>query len=272
LRRLLRCAQADAESVASRGARVAFVTCGYDTAFEPVAHQVSGKCRQIDQVFPVGGAVQWTLWVVDDDLDQPNFAQSVLGAPVPRGTRVEVLPLRNRAAGGQKGRAILAGFAAALEDDPSLDAVVYVNLNLKVDARLAATGVRHILGGADAAVGTRSRRRGGAVYGAGTMSRVKSVVFNRLVRACLPALQAWEDTNAPMKVFSAECARLLSQSAVIPRVTMDVEWLTLLSAWNHRVVPYPVVWTQRQGSRPPWHLAVRSAADIVKVRLLWAAS
>lgn len=265
--RVLRRARRDAAWLRQRGARVAFVAASYDTDFEPVAEQVEGKCAQIAAVFP-DDRVRWTLWLVDDDPDHPEFADGAARAAVDP-ARLRTLSLPQKTPGGSKGRAILEGMRAALDADPALDALVYVNLNLKVDAQLSATGIRLVAQGADAAIGTRSRRRGGAVYGAGKLGRLKSVLFNRLVTTALPQLRGWRDTNAPMKVFSPGSARTLFENAVIPRVTMDVEWLTLLRAAGARVEPFGVVWTQRPGSSPPWHLVLRSAADVVVIRRTW---
>jgi hypothetical protein len=265
----LRTAQQDAGFLSERALRVAFVACSYDTDFEPVESQVAAKCDQIARSFPAGGPVSWVLWVVDDDANHPDFGAAARRASVADGVQIRTLSLAHRPAGGAKGRAILAGFRTALEEDPALDALVYINLNLKVDAQLAATGIRRIVEGADAAIGTRSSSRGGRVVGAGRLGRVKSIAFNRLVTGLLPQLRGWRDTNAPMKVFAPSAARLLFENAVIPRVTLDVEWLTLLRAAQARVEPFGVVWTQRPGSSPPWHLVLRAAADVVIIRRRW---
>ena len=265
-RSAVRRARTDAAAVVARRARVAFVACSYDTAFEPIEAQVVAKCAQLRDIFAPGCSVEWSLWIVDDDPRREGFCDAARRANVPQ---VRTLVLSDRTPGGAKGRALLSGFQAALSEEPALDAVVYVNLNLKVDARLAATGIRLVLDGADAAIGTRSPEHGGRVEGAGRVGRLKSVAFNRLVTGVLPQLRGWRDTNAPMKVFSPKAATLLFENAVIPRVTMDVEWLTLLRAANARVEPFGVVWTQRPGSRPPWHLVARSAADVVAIRRHW---
>ena len=63
---------------------------------------------------------------------------------------------------GLKGQALLDGMAAALRAQPDLDAVIYINLNLKVNAVFSAPGLLQLLrGNCDAAIGSRAGRDGG---------------------------------------------------------------------------------------------------------------
>ena len=107
------------------------------------------------------------------------------------------------------------------------------------------------------------------MVGAGKLGRVKSRGFNLLTRTILPPLSRFRDTNAPMKVFSADAARILVAEGRNPNVTMDCEWLMILHKRRVRVSAFPVVWTQRPGSRPPWHLIPASVRDLVTIRRRW---
>lgn len=256
--------------MAERPYRVGFVTCSYDTAFEPIAQQVHRKLEQLARTFPADGPVRPSLWVVDDLPAASGFGRAVESAFAGRPELADdrhLLPMRSapQRPGGLKGRALLDGFAAAIEH--GADAVIYLNLNLKVDATHAAPAVEALRGdGYHAAIGTRAPEEGGTVLGAGFSGRLKSRGFNRLTGLVLPPLRRYRDTNAPLKAFDRETARSLVERARNPNVTMDCEWLLLLHELQRRVFVYPITWRQRPGSRPPWHLVVRSTLDLFELR------
>ncbi|MBL4848999.1 MAG: hypothetical protein JKY65_26035, partial [Planctomycetes bacterium] len=158
------------------------------------------------------------------------------------------------------------GIARAVEiDDP--DVIVYLNLNLKVDAAFAVPGVRAVAAGeADVAIGTRASAEGGQALGRGLLGEAKSRGFNLLARALLPALRPYADTNAPLKVLSRRAAGLLLEEARVPHVTLDCEWLVIFHAHRLRVQAYPVVWRQRDGSKIPWHVTGQSLLDLIHLR------
>lgn len=278
---LLNRARADGRALTTRPPRpisVAVVACSYDTGFEPVADQVLGKIEQLTEAFGVDGPVSWSLWIVDDlppeaaftDAARAGFAAAP-AALLDQG-RLHCVPMstRPRQPGGLKGRALLDGMQAALDAEPALDAVVYVNLNLKVSAQHIATGLRVLLDGAcDAAMGTRAPAHGGAVIGAGALGRFKSKVYSRLARALLPPLASHLDTNAPMKIFGRAAAEHLLARAEIDQVTMDCEWLMIMYEGGFRVAQWPVAWTQREGSRPPWGMIGLGVADLWRIRRRW---
>lgn len=254
--------------------RVAFVTSSYDTAFEPVAGQVRARIMQLRDAYGTGGPLSWSLWVVDDLGEDSIFSTAVQDGfscePVLlRQGRVRLVPLGSGAArpGGVKGKALRDGMAAALAEPGGQDALVYINLNLKVDAVLSAPGLATVLAGAsDVAIGTRARRDGGVVVGAGAAGRAKSIAWNLLVRAMLPELAGWYDTNAPVKIFTPAAARHLIDRARIDSVSMDAEWLLLMQRAGFRLSRFPVAWVQRQGSRPPWHLVTGCFRDVLAIR------
>jgi hypothetical protein len=264
----------------SAPAEIAYVTSPYDTDFAPLAPQLLGKVEELRALWGDDGAVRWSLWLVDDRPLAEGFTRRALAAILAdegarrlhEQGRLRVIPIQRLPArrGGRKGRAILDGMGAALAALPTLRALIYINLNLKVPAALSALGLEPVLDGeCDAAVGSRAAEDGGEVRGAGRLGRVKSVAFNRLTRALLPPLSRYGDTNAPLKVFAPRAATFLYEEATIPRVTMDIEWLAMLHARGWRVQTFPVIWTQRPGSRPPWHLVPQSAIDIALVRRRW---
>lgn len=251
-------------------ARVAVVATSYDTDFEPIADQVRRKLVELDALFE-GTAVAWSLWIVDDLPPAAGFGAAVRSVDHPH---LRCRPIRSRppAPGGFKGRAVLDGMQAALDADPGLTALVYVNLNLKVDARQLGVGLRALIDDvADVAVGTRAPEDGGVVVGAGTLGRVKSRIFAGIARAALPPLAGYGDTNAPMKLFNAAAARFLLQVARLDHVTLDVEWLTAVHAGGWRVTRFAIGWQQRPGSSPPWHLVAMSMRDVARVRRWWKA-
>ncbi len=284
LEALLHKAQEDAQTLkeslenqtTSVPCQVAFVTSSYDTDFEPLAEQIHTKVTQLDGIYGQQGPVEWSLWLVDDLPSHANFTRRANNAiksldPAYQ-SRVHCVRLRSLPPGpnGRKGRALLDGMEAAWRNLPHLRAVVYVNLNLKVHAALSASALRRILvGNYDAAIGSRHPNDGGQAVGNGTLGLIKSRIFCKLVHICIPPLQPYGDTNAPMKAFSIQTAKLLWQNAHIPNVTMDVEWLAMLHHHRRRLAIVPVVWTQRPGSNPPWHLILPSIVDVVRIRHLW---
>lgn len=249
-------------------APVAIVATSYDTAFEPIADQVRFKLGQLEALF-AETAIDWTLWIVDDLPAAQGFGTAVRSVESPRLRCIPLESTRKRR-GGLKGRAVLDGMQAALEHTPGLAALAYVNLNLKVDARQLGAGLAAILGDtADIAIGSRAAADGGVVIGAGRLGRVKSKLFAGIARTALPPLKGYGDTNAPMKLFSANAARHLIAAARLDHVTLDVEWLTLAHAGGWRIARFPIGWVQRPGSRPPWHLVALSLRDVVRVRRWW---
>lgn len=271
-------ADALGEWLKGRGRRlsVAFVTCSYDTGFESVASQVAAKVGELVNVFGVDGPVRWSLWIVDDLPSADGFSARVeegfrrCPPALNRDGRLRCIPMTTLAApeGGLKGQAILDGMRAALVEQP--DALVYINLNLKVSATLAATGLRTMVRGPwDVCVGSRACVDGGRTVGAGAKGRLKSKGYNLLVRRALPPLERYKDTNAPMKILSTAAARFLVESARITTVTFDAEWLLLLEHFGFGITLFPVTWTQRPGSKPPWHLILACALDVWRIRRRW---
>ncbi len=245
--------------------RVAFVACSYDTAFEPPADQVEEKIHQLQEAFGIDEGVEWSLWVVDDLPAEIGFTHAVevgfsrVDPRLRQAARLRCLPMHSEVPrpGGLKGRALLDGMGAALEADPVV--VVYLNLNLKVDALLSAVGIEAVSADrADVAVGSRARGDGGLAVGAGALGRVKSRVYSRIARTALPPLAQYVDTNAPVKVFSAAAAAHLVAHARLDDVTLDCEWLLLSQTAGFRMCRFPIAWIQRAGSRPPWHLIALS--------------
>ena len=250
-------------------ANVSFVACGYDTAFESLRGQVYRKLAQLETFF--GDRVDWTLTVIDDVPRERALSRHAREAAAQLGLehRLRLVEFAGRRFedGRQKGEALRQGFAYAA-DEIAPDALVYLNLNLKVHAGFAATGLYHVLVQRQpAAIGTRSPEEGGHVRGAGSLGRVKSRAFNLWGSAVLPPLAAFRDTNAPMKVFGREAVSLICSRSAVDHITMDCEWLLLLYLEGLNPIRYPIVWTQREGSRPPWHRVPASALDVLRMRL-----
>ena len=149
---------------------VAFIACSYDTWFESLDMQLHEKVRQLTDAYGLEGPVRWLLWVVDDLPDTDGFGRNVQNAfnsapdlRILEG-RLHVLKMSSckPCPEGLKGQALLDGMAAALRAQPDLDAVIYINLNLKVNAVFSAPGLLQLLRGTcDAAIGSRAGRDGG---------------------------------------------------------------------------------------------------------------
>ncbi|MEM6532407.1 MAG: hypothetical protein AAF654_07275 [Myxococcota bacterium] len=265
---LLRRAYRDARTVRALRPRLSFIASGYDTTFTSLERQVYRKLAQLEATYR---DLEWRLIVVDDlpvhfELEAAaHRAGERFGSP----NRVAILPYGGARFedGREKGAALLQAmrYACAAE---APDALCYLNLNLKVHAAFSATGMRRVLGdGHAAAIGTRSPEEGGWPRGAGSLGRTKSRIFNALVASLLPEIGRYRDTNAPLKVFSPEAARLLSDRARVRHITMDCEWLVLLHQEGLHPVRFPIVWTQARGSQPPWHRVPASAFDILRLRI-----
>ncbi len=256
--------------------RVAVVTTSYDTGFESVEDQVVAKVHELTSAFGLDGPVRWSLWIVDDLPRKAGFSARIEAAfercaPVLRQqARLRCIPMTSAKPRkhGLKGRALLDGMKAALAERH--DAIVYVNLNLKVHAAQVATGLlRMVTGGWDACVGSRATIDGGTVVGAGKAGRAKSIGFNRLVRAAIPVLTRYKDTNAPLKIFGAEAAACIVAQSRIQTVTFDAEWLMILHEHGMSTALFPVIWVQRRGSRPPWTQIPACFMDVVRIRRAW---
>lgn len=263
------------ERLEGRELEVAFVTCSYDTSFEPVSEQVRRKVEELLLVFPEGGPVKLSLLVVNDAprVESDAFARAVLegfSRCPPRLAdegRLRLVPLSTTGQGpfGRKGRALREGMRLALER--GADVVVYVNLNLKAHAAQAATGLRTLLDEClDAAVGSRARKDGGAQLGAGALGALKSRAYNRLTRAALPPLEGFLDTTGPMKVLRRRAAAVVVDRARIDGAGFDGEWLCVLWAHGLRAGRFPLRWVQRRGSRPPWALVGRMVLELARLR------
>ncbi len=270
-------AAALAECLGDRAIEVAFVACSYDTAMEPVEDQVAAKVAQLQEAFGLDGPVRWSLWIVDDLPPGARFSARVEAGfercpgLLLEQDRLRCVPLTSAkpTRAGLKGQALLDGMSGALDEGAEI--LVVINLNLKVRAELAATGLRAMIeGGWDACIGSRAAVDGGQVTGAGKLGRAKSIGFNRYVRGMLPELDRYKDTNAPMKIFSANAARCLIHKATIQTVTMDAEWLLLLHRNGFDVTVFPVAWAQRPGSRPPWAMIPACALDVARIRAMWS--
>ena len=247
---------------------VAIVATSYDTAFEPIADQVQQKLAELAGLFD-GTDIDWTLWIVDDLPAAAGFGAAVQSVEHPC---LRCVPIRSRqpTTGGFKGRAVLDGMQAALDVNPETAALVYVNLNLKVDARQLGVGLRRLLDdSADVAIGSRAPDDGGVAIGAGELGRIKSRIFAGIARTAVPLLRGYGDTNAPMKLFNTAAAQHLLSVARLDHVTLDVEWLTVMHAGDWRVTRFPIGWRQRPGSSPPWHLIALSLRDVARVRRWW---
>lgn len=258
--------------------RLAFVVCSYDTAFESVADQIEEKIRQLTAAYSIEESIQWSLWVVDDlpaqrgfgDAVREGFRRADVRLRLTASLRCVSMVSRAPRKGGLKGRALIDGFSAALRWQP--DVVIYLNLNLKVDAQMSALCVEAVAHGqADVAVGSRFSGDGGIVIGAGPLGRLKSRVFSRMARTALPSLGAYVDTNAPVKVFSAAAAAHLVRHARLDDVTLDCEWLLLVQSAGFRMARFPIAWIQRPGSRPPWHMVALTLRDVWRLRQRWIA-
>lgn len=253
---------------------VAFVTTGYDTAFAPLTQQLSDRVTQLETLMAPTPRARWTLRVVDDLSAGPAFggrARAAIAELRARGEAGDRVLFMSAPPGARapciKGRSLLHGMADVLAGPREPSAIVYVNLNLKVDIAHAGQGLRRVVTeGADAAVGSRAAADGGEAIGRGRRGEFKSRAYNRLVRWAMPRLAAYRDTNAPMKVLAPRAARLLVDQGRIDGVTMDAEWLDLLEARGFRVVRYPVVWRQISGSHPPWGSVVPSLVDVLAMR------
>ena len=163
--RLLLDAIQSAQSISSK-ASIAFVACSYDTKFESVTAQVTGRIEQLIAGFGTNAPIDWSLWIVDDLPSTQGFAADVDAAytqfeELNRQGRLQCLAMETKARrpGGLKGRALLEGIERILRERPQVDAVVYLNLNLKVHAALAAPGIAAVLAGRCAvAVGSRAEK------------------------------------------------------------------------------------------------------------------
>ena len=185
--------------------------------------------------------------------------------------RLHCIPMSSKAPrdGGLKGRAILDGMHAALNHQ-NYDAIAPINLNLKVNLQCVTAGLVSVLmGRCHAAIGSRAHEDGGLVLGAGRLGRLKSRVYSRIARTALPPLADFIDTNAPVKIFSAEATAYLLDRARIDQVTLDCEWLIIMHEGQYSMLRFPVAWVQRSGSKPPWHLILLCLRDVYRIRRFW---
>jgi hypothetical protein len=142
-----------------------------------------------------------------------------------------------------------------------------VNLNLKVHAAQAATGLLALTdSGALAAIGSRARRDGGDQSGAGVVGRGKSLVFNRIVAGALPALAEFRDIGSPMKLLSRRATDAILARARVDELSYEPEWLSILAAQGEPLARFGILWRQRSGSRPPLEKSLLMLREVRRVR------
>ena len=241
---------------------VCLVTCSYDTDFEPVRQQVETKLNELRAVLE-----HFTLVIVNDAFKPENFAQIVQDIDAPEIILHELETL-SETKWGQKGLAIREGMRFALTLEP--DYLAYINLNLKVDAKLIADGLNLIQNQElDGIIGSRHHQEGGQRIGAGRLGTLKSAIFSRYARRLLPPLEKIQDTNGPMKIFSPHAMACIVQLSKCNGAFFDCEWLLILQENKLSIGLFPIKWVQRPGSRPPWSLVRESLKEVLKMRNRW---
>jgi hypothetical protein len=274
-RAALRSARADADALTQQlGGRplsVAFVATSYDTGFEPVAQQTEGKLEELAGIFPLTDGVRWTLTVVNDapTARAAEFDDGVRSAQdrsaLADHLRLERLPAAHDSAWGMKGRALRHGFEVLLDERP--DVLVYLNLNLKVHAAQAASGLRRLVQDQlGAAIGSRAFADRGRSLGAGWLGRTKSQAWVEMVHGALPELLDFGDVSGPMKLLRREAAQVLVDEATVDGAGFDCEWLALLRSHGFELGRFPLLWVQREGSRPPFELVSEMVRELRNIR------
>lgn len=238
------------------------VTCAYDTDFEPITEQLSSKLLQIRKDFE-----HFTLLVMNDAADQHRFAEAIREIDAPE-VILHNVDISQKCKWGRKGLALREGLRIGLRLDA--DYYAYINLNLKVDARFIQSGIEAMRKNEwEAALGSRDPKDGGQRRGAGALGQLKSLVFGQCAHKLLPTLGALNDTNAPVKIFSPRSAQLIVNLAQSESAFFDCEWILILIENNIRTGTFPIVWTQRAGSRPPWRLVKQSVEELHQIQIRW---
>lgn len=259
--------------------RVAIVTCLYDTGFTSLKDQISVRVKQIAAALDDIPKLQWRFLLIDDS---PRGRSEEIHAAfefcerqvtMKSGT-LSTLPLfhdgRWRPAKDRKGLALRHGFNFLIQKDPGWDALVYINLNLKVDmVQLPSVLKPVLLGEADVAIGTRSPGEGGSVLGAGFAGRLKSVVYNALATGALSPLKPFADTNAPVKIGTEDAMGHLLSVARVEDVSFDTEWVLAFLEGGFSIQKIGVLWSQLPGSRPPWSSIPKVLLSLVNQRRRW---
>ena len=234
------------------GMHLAVCTTAYDTGHESVALQVQRKIEGLRSIFPEG---QWSFYVASES---PEFTAAVEQGVADAGSaETHIVLFTRRHRGDTKGLGLRHALRAAMTGAGRMqaDALAYINLNLKVDARYLADALAPIArGDADVVVGTRAPSEGGEATGQGTLGLAKSRAWSALARAMVPSLAGFADPNAPLKVMTRAACQVVLEGARVDGVGLDAEWLCLWQATGQRMIKVPIVWTQRPGSSPPWHL------------------
>lgn len=259
--------------------RVGIVTCLYDTGFTPLGNQVNARIAQIADALDAIPKLEWRFLLVDDS---PRGRSREIAAAfnncrktleIQNGT-FDTVPLfedaRRRKAKDRKGLAIRRGFQQLIGEQKSWDALVYINLNLKVHmGQLPSVLKPVLLKECDVAIGTRSPGEGGCVLGAGFAGRLKSVIYNALATTALPPLKPFADTNAPVKIGTEDAIRHLLEVAQVEDVSFDTEWVLAFLEGGFEVETIGVLWSQLKGSRPPWTSVPKVLLSLVEQRKRW---
>ena len=240
------------------------VACSYDTDFESIETQIERKCAEIESVFSQPETISIVFHLIDDTPEerimQAGFSPSLIRV---HRHRLETQKAPDR--WGLKGLALREGFVRALSQEG--EAFAYINLNLKAHAAQLATAFRTLYDeNAMVAVGSRAARDGGQQAGAGTLGKLKSRVYNRLVVAAFSELAPYRDTNGPMKVFKRDGAKALVKHARVDDVGLDVEWLMIWIRAGFEIKRFSLLWQQREGSHPPWSKTALMLSDLARLR------
>ncbi|HXE72118.1 MAG TPA: glycosyltransferase [Candidatus Nitrosotenuis sp.] len=176
--------------------------------------------------------------------------------------RIPGLRLLSYGANRGKGYALRHGVARSQGDY-----VLFADAGLCVPYEMALVGLTFLrLGMCDIAVANR-RMRGSLVQGQPLYRRLGSLVHNLLVRLAMGVPWHLDDTQCGFKLFRGDVARPLFASVTCDGFMADVEMLVRAARQGHRILNFPVPWTNDRDTRfHPLRGQVRNFRELWAIR------
>jgi dolichyl-phosphate beta-glucosyltransferase len=213
------------------------------------AHRIRRAIERVTE-YCASHFTEWEVIVVDDG-SSGDTAGALAGL---RGVRC-IRNDRNRGKGFSVRRGVL---------EAKLDPVLFTDADLSTPIEDATALHRAISGGADVAIGSRTRNPAKEVRRT-LLRKVMAVVFRLLVR--IIALRGFHDTQCGFKMFRRSAAGTLFSLQRLERWGFDVELLFIARKRGMKIVEVPVSYHESEESRLSFLTPFTMILDLLTIRL-----
>ncbi|MGY1914999.1 glycosyltransferase [Blastococcus sp. SYSU DS0973] len=226
----------------------------------PVLNEEARLPRTLDRTLEYLAAQSYSSAVVVVDNGSVDGTSEVVRAAM--GGSVPVHLIGCQRAG--KGSAVRRGFATGRSRY-----VGFMDADLATPIEALDQVVPLLVSGASAVIASRYHASAYQAVRQPALRRIGSTAFRLAARSVVPGLS---DTQCGFKFFSGPVARRVSADCQLSGFSFDVEFLGRVLAAGHKVVEFPVVWTDVEGSTfHPLQHGLASFRDTAQLRRLLAA-